>query len=313
MIETLMALWNRGTNGRLLVMAVTFFSTCISISLLFVTVGSIWGSMLTHGRPGSKEAPVSNAVLVTATAPPSGATAPVEVTPTLPPNPCLASPTEARGNTSRVGATTNHRRSDPTRTATSEPLHTTPTPAPSPTLSPTPPAVTPTVPSTPTVTAQPTVTPTATNTPGNTPTVVVTPTGTSTPGVTPTPTPTVPGSTPTAGLAPTATDTPTATVTTPTVTVTAPTGSPTVIVSATGGINGRQVHDGRPQTPGTPVGANNGQRGQGNCLSDSLVTGGEEALFSRLRDFFWIILVSSLLGTVLFCAQMYRLSRNAHR
>ncbi|HEY6541189.1 MAG TPA: hypothetical protein VIZ18_09635 [Ktedonobacteraceae bacterium] len=327
MIETLMALWNRGVSGRLLVIIVTFFCLCISISLLFVTVGSVWGSLLTHGRPGGKATAVNNTVLITATAPPSGATAtaPVEITPTLPPNLCLASPTGARGNTARVDATKNHGRSGvPTRTATSGPLHRTPTPGatmlptPSPTVSPTLPAVTPTVPLTPTVTAQPTATPIATNTPGNTPTVVVTPTGTSTPGATPTPTPTVPGGTPTVGLAPTSTDTPTATgtatpVTTPTVTVTAPAGSPTVIVSATGGINSRQVHDGRPQVPGTPVDANNGQPGQGNCLGDTLMTSGEASLLSRLQDFFWIILVSSLLGTTLFCAQMYRLSRKAHR
>lgn len=307
MVETLMALWNRGTGGRLLVMVVTFFCLCISISLLFVTVGSIWGTLLTHGRPGSNPAHVSNGVLITATAPPAGATATVEVTPTLPPNPCLASPTGVRGNTSRVDATANHRWSNPSRTATSGPLHGTPTPGatvqplPSPTVSPTSPAMTPTV------TTQPTATPTATNTPGNTPTVAVTPADTSTPGATPTPTPTVPGSTPTA------TDTPTATVTIPTATVTVPTGSPTVTVSPTGGINGRQGNDGRPQIPGTPTGTNNGQQGQGNCLGDTLLTGGEEALFSRLRDFFWMILLSSLLGTALFCAQMYRLARRVRR
>ena len=57
MIETLMALWNRGRGGRLLVMVVTFFCLCISISLLFVTVGSIWGSLPTHGRPGGNPHP----------------------------------------------------------------------------------------------------------------------------------------------------------------------------------------------------------------------------------------------------------------
>ena len=327
MIQTLMALWNRGASGRLLVMIVTFFCLCISISLLFVTVGSIWGSLLAHGgRPGGETRPVSNAVLITATAPPSvtTTTAPVVVTPTLPPNPCLASPTEAHGNTARVVATGNNRRSGvPSRTATSRPLRRKPTPGatvppePSPVLSPTLPAATPTVPVTPTVTAQPSVTPTGTNTPGNTPTATLTPTDTSTPGATPTPTGT---DTPTATVTGTSMDTPTATttgtvtpVTTPTVTGTAPAGSPTVVVSATGGIAGRQVHDGRPQAPGTPVDANNGQSGQGNCLSDALMRDGEASLLSRLQDFFWMILVSSLLGTILFCAQMYRLTRNAHR
>lgn len=312
MIQTLMALWNRGAGGRLLVMIVTFFCLCISISLLFVTVGSVWGSLLAHGRPGGATRPVTNAVLITATAPTVMATTtvPVEVTPTLPPNPCLASPTGVRGNIARVDATRNNGRSGtPSRTSTSRPLRRTPTPVvtvppqPSPTLSPTLPAVTPTLAVTPTVTMQPTVTPTVTNTPGNTPTATLTPTGTFTPGVTPTPT--ITGTdTPTTTATGTSIDTPTATVT-----GTAPVGSPTVVVSATGGIAGRQEHDGRPQIPGTPGDGNNGQTGQGNCLSDALVTGGEASLLSRLQDFIWMILVSSLLGTMLFCAQMYRLSR----
>ncbi len=318
MIQTLMALWNWGASGRLLVMMVTFFCVCISISLLFVTVGSIWGPLLSHGRPGGETRPVSKAVLITATAPTviatATATAPVEVTPTLPPNLCLASPTGARGNTARVdGTRDNGRGSVPSKTAISSPLHKKPTPdatvppEPSPTLSPTLPAVTPTIPITPTVTTQPTAIPTATDTPGITPTATLTPTDTSTPGVTPTPT--ITGTdTPTATVTGTTMDTPTATVT-----GTAPDGSPTVVVSVTEGIAGRQVHDGRPQNPGTPSDTNNGQTGQGNCLGDTLVTGGEASLLSRLQEFIWMILVSSLLGTILFCAQMYRLSRNTHR
>lgn len=314
MIETLMALWNRGMGGRLLVMLVTFFCLCISISLLFVTAGSVWGSLLAHEQPRGEATPVTNATLLTATVPPSVTTAPVQVTPTLPPNPCLASPTGTRGNTARADATGKHEKNGvPTRTATSGPLRKTPTPGatmlpgPSPTASPTLPAVTPTAPLVPTVTIQPTVTPIATNTP----TVTLAPTGTSTP--------TVPVSTPTVVLAPTGTETPTVIVagtvtpvTTPTVPGTAPSGSPTVTVSATSGIAGRQTHDGRPQVPGTPVDAHNGQSDQGNCLGDSLMTGGEANLLSRLQGFFWAILLTSLLGTTLFCTRMYRLSRNAH-
>lgn len=312
MIQTLMALWNRGASGRLLVMTVTFFCLCISISLLFVTVGSIWGPLLSQRRPGGETRPVSKAVLITATAPTviATATAPVEITPTLPPNLCLASPTGARGNTARVDATgKNGRGAVPARTVTSRPPRKTPTP----TLSPTLPVATPTVPVT------PTVTPAVTNTPGNTPTPALTPTGTSTPGATPTPTITA-TNTPTATGTGTSMDTPTPTATgtvtplmTPTVAGTAPAGDPTVAASATGGINGRQARDGRPQSPGTPVDGNNGQTGQGSCLSDTLVTGGEANLLSRLQDFFWIILVSSLAGTILFCGQMYRLSRKAGR
>ena len=308
MIETLMALWNRGMGGRLLVMIVTFFCLCISISLLFVTVGSVWGSLLAHGRPPGEATAVTNATLITATAPPSVTTDPVVVTPAIPPGLCLASPTEAHGNTARTVASRKHEKNGvPTRTATSGLLHKTPT------ASPALPTVTPTTPLTPTVTPQPTVTPIATNTPTNTPTITLTPTDTSTPGATPTPTPTL-------GLAPIGTDTPTVTATetatpavTPTVPGTAPSGSPTVIASATGGIASKQVHDGRPQIPGTPVDANNGQPGQGNCLGDSLLTGGEANVLSGLQGFFWIILLSSLLGTTLFCTQMYRLSLHVHR
>ena len=313
MIQTLMALWNRGASGRLLVMIVTFFGLCISISLLFVTVGSIWGSLLVHGgRPGGETRPISNAVLITATAPAAVTPTipPVVVTPTLPPNPCLASPTGAHGKTARVDATGSNGGSGvPTRIATSRPLRRRPAPESSPTISPTLPAVTPTVPVTPTITTQPTVTPSATNMPGNTPTATLTPTDTSTPGATPTLTPIV-TETPTGTATGTSMDTPTVTATG---TGTTPAGSPTVGVGATSGMSGRQERDGRPQSPGTPVDANNGQTAQGNCLSDALVTGGEANLLSRLQDFFLVILVSSLLGTILFCGQMYRLSRKAGR
>jgi hypothetical protein len=84
-------------------------------------------------------------------------------------------------------------------------------------------------------------------------------------------------------------------------------------VSATSRAAGRQEHDGRPQIPGTPVDANSGQTSQGNCLGDALATDGETGLLSRLQSFIWVILMSSLLGTALFCGQMYRLSRKTRR
>src|SRR5258708_7247060 len=102
MIETLMALWNRGVSGRLMVMVVTFFCISISISLLFVTVGGAWGSLFARGRTGGEETRVVNSVLITATAPTSVATTLVEATPTSVPNPCLASPTGEHGHTSLV-------------------------------------------------------------------------------------------------------------------------------------------------------------------------------------------------------------------
>ncbi len=329
MIETLMALWNRGVSGRLIVMAVTFFCTCISISLLFVTVGSAWGSLFAHGRPGGGETRIVDSALITVTAPTSVATSPVDATtPAITPNPCLASPTGSHGYTPQVDVTrSSGRSSDPAARATVTPAHrqktptpgVTVTPEPSPTPSPTLPAVTPTVTVTPTATTLPTVTPTSISTPTvtvtNTPTVGITPTDTSTPGATPPVTPAVtpvvtPTSVPTTGIVPTDTATPNMTPTvTVSATVTAPASSPTVMTSATPGIGSRNGHGGGPLTPGTPSSGNNNQPGQGNCLSDNLATGGEGAVLSLLQNFLWIILVSSLLGTALFCAQMCRVTR----
>lgn len=316
MIETLMALWNRGVSGRLMVMVVTFFCISISISLLFVTVGGAWGSLFAHGRTGGEETRVVNSVLITATAPTPVATTLVEATPTSVPNPCLASPTGEHGHTSLVDATRRSgRTSVPTTRTSATPGHRQKTPIsgvtvtaePSPVLSPTPsptlPAVTPTVVVTATVTILPTVTAT------DTPTVGITPTDTSTPGATPTP----PTSTPTSGIAPTDTATPNVTptaVVSPT--ATGPASSPTAITSVTTGIGSRHGRGGGPLTPGTPSSGNNNQPGQGNCFSDTLVASGEGAVLSLLHNFFWMILVSSLLGTALFCAQMYRASRSFH-
>jgi len=305
MIETLMALWNRGVGGRLVVMVVAFFCICISISLLFVTVGSAWGSLFAHGRTGGEGTRVVNSVLITATAPTSVATAstaPAGATPTITPNPCVASPTEGHGHTSQVDVTrSSGGTSVPSirTSATPERLRKTPTPGviitPEAGPSPTPPATTPSV--TPTVV----VTPTATTLPAVTPTV------TTTPAVTPT-TSTTPASTPTTGIVPTDTVTPNVT---PTPTVTAPASSPTATTDATTGTGSRHVNGGGPLTPGTPPSANNGQPGQGNCFSDNLAASGEGSVLSLLQNFFWILLVSSLLGTALFCAQMYRVTRTS--
>jgi hypothetical protein len=322
MIETLMALWNRGVSGRLIVMVVTFFCICISISLLFVTVGGAWGSLFTHGRPGGEETHMVNSALITVTAPTSiateVATSPVAATPTptIAPNPCLASPTGARGYSRQVDVTRSKgRTSVPTVKTSAVPAHRRETPPPGVTVTPSPtlPAVTPTGTVTPAATTLPTVTPTMISTPTatatNTPTVGITPTGTSTPGATPTPS----LSTPTAGLVPTDTATPGVTptiMTTPTVTASA--SSPTATTSATTGMGSRHIDGGGP-LPGTPSNVGSGQSGEGNCFSDSLATSGEGAVLSLLQNFLWIILVSSLLGTALFCAQMYRVSRNFRR
>jgi len=197
MIETLMALWNRGVGGRLVVMVVAFFCICISISLLFVTVGSAWGSLFAHGRTGGEGTRVVNSVLITATAPTSVATAstaPAGATPTITPNPCVASPTEGHGHTSQVDVTrSSGGTSVPSirTSATPERLRKTPTPGviitpeagPSPTPPATVPSVTPTVVVTPTATTLPAVTPTVTTTPAVTPPTSTTPASTPTTGI----------------------------------------------------------------------------------------------------------------------------------
>jgi hypothetical protein len=321
MVETLMALWNRGISGRLVVTAITFCCICISISLLFVTVGSAWGSLLAHGRGSDEGARMVDSTLITATAPGSVSTAPVTVTPVITPHPCVASPTSVNGRTARgdgtreggktsvpsthrISATPTHRRKTPTPGVSA-------TPKPSPTPSPTLPAVTPTVVATPTpgATPLPTITPTVISTPTDTPTVGITPTGTTTPGATPTGIPTT-GIVPTDTTTPNVTPTTTVTATT-TPTATVPVGSPTAMTSATTGTGdtGHVSNGGSVMSGSSSSGDSNTQNG-GNCLSNSLAASGEGAVLSLLQSFLWIILVSSLAGTALFCAQMYRV---AHR
>ena len=306
MIETLMALWNRGVSGRLMVIAVTFFCICISISLLLVTVGGAWGSLFARAHPGDAGTHVVNSALITATAPTSVATSQAVATPipTATPIPCLASPTSRNGNTPLTRVTANSgQTSVPLRQASATPTQQRKTPAPGVTVtpkpkpSPTTPAVTPTAVVTPTATTLPPVTPTIISTATVTQTVVSTPTVTNTPGATPT-------SVPTTGAAPTATTT---AIATPTVTV--PVGSPMPVTSATVGTGNTHTSEGGPVLSGTPSSVANGQQIGNNCFSDSLATGGVGTVLVMLQNFLWIILVSSLLGTTLFCAQMYRMTR----
>ncbi|MGH2493881.1 MAG: hypothetical protein ACRDIV_04170 [Ktedonobacteraceae bacterium] len=306
MIETLMALWNRGVGGRLMVIAITFFCICISISLLLVTVGGAWGSLFARAHPRGEGTHVVNSALVTATVPTSVATSQVVVAPTstVTPMPCLASPTSVNGHTPQVNMTEGSgQTSVPARQASATPTHPRKTPTPGVTVTPkpkpssTPPTVTPTSVVTPTATTLPPVTPTVIDTATVTPTVVSTPTATNTPGATPT-------SAPTIGIAPTATTT---AITTPTVTT--PAGSPTAVTSATADTGNTHTSEGGLVMSGTPSSVADGQQNGGNCLSDSLATGGVGTVLAMLQNFLWIILVSSLLGTALFCAQMYRMTR----
>ena len=326
MIETLMALWNRGVGGRLMVIAVTFFCICISISLLFVTVGGAWGALFARAHPGDGGTHIVNSALITATAPTSVATSQVVATPAITPVPCLASPTSANGLTpltrvtvksGQTGVPVQHASVTPTQPRKTPAPVATATPKPKP--SPTPPAVTPTAVVTPTATTPPpvtmtptvTVTPTVTGTPAVTPTVVSTPTVTTTPGATPTSTPTIvvaPTDTTTPAASQTVTITTTA-ITTPTVTT--PAGSPTPVTSVTAGAGNTRTPNSGSVKYGTPAGVDSGQPG---CLSDSLATGGTGTVLSLLQNFLWLILATSLLGTALFCAQMYRMThRRAER
>src|SRR5437588_11316039 len=61
MIDTVMALWNRGYGGRGILVTVAFFLICISISLLLVSAGSSWFS--SGGAPGKQRSILSAADL----------------------------------------------------------------------------------------------------------------------------------------------------------------------------------------------------------------------------------------------------------
>src|SRR5438105_13594538 len=65
MIDTFMALWNRGYGGRGILVTIAFSLICISISLLLVSAGSSWFS--SGGVPDKHESIISAADL-TATA-----------------------------------------------------------------------------------------------------------------------------------------------------------------------------------------------------------------------------------------------------
>src|SRR5438876_9626605 len=61
MIDTVMALWNRGYGGRGILVTIAFFLICISISLLLVSIGSSWFSR--GGAPGKHRSIISTADL----------------------------------------------------------------------------------------------------------------------------------------------------------------------------------------------------------------------------------------------------------
>jgi len=307
MIDTLMALWNRGYSGRGIMVSMAFALICISISLLLVTVGSSWASLFAQ-RPTYPRSIVGTADL-TATAQAGGIqpvadnTVTFQAPPTATAQPC-ATLTSHSGKTptTYVSVTAYHGGGYP-RKPTVTPTRPTPTPIrPTPTpvrATPTPTEVKATV----TPTAVVTITPTATPTPVITPT----PTNTPTPVVTPTDTPTI---TPTVGV-------------TPTITVgTTPTSSPIVIITQT-----HQKHL-RGGTPVDPVGTGTGTTGQsGNggtawntgcthsgTVGDTLdMQSSDSSIAAALERDVWLILGGSTGGTLLFYASVYVMLRKRVR
>src|SRR2546423_10633453 len=178
MIDTLMALWNRGYGGRGILVTIAFSLICISISLLLVSAGSSWFSSGGRGLPG-KHISIISAGDLTATAqsnnirPVADNTVTIySPTATVTANPCStttfvvsktplvqANATRYRGSGHyRPTPTPPHSRTTPT------PVKVTPTPTPGRTPTP---AVTVTVTKTPT--ARPAETPTPTETATKTP------------------------------------------------------------------------------------------------------------------------------------------------
>ena len=319
MIDTLMALWNRGYSGRGIMTFIAFVIICISISLLLITVGGTWTSLFLH-RPSSNQRSSISAADLTATAqasafqPVADNTATIlapTATPTATSNPCITStPHSVRTPAVRGSATARRGSGGYPGKPTPTPTHPRPTPTPikaTPTPTPTPkPTYTPGI--TPTVTNTPVVTPTDTPTPVVT--VTPTPTNTPTPVVTVTPTPT---STPTPGVTPTATPTVTPTVNaTPTTTVgVTPTDSPTVGVTAT---SPSHLRGGTPIVSSTPT-AGQGQQGNGTawnprCLrggavGDTLYLNNDGSIAASLERDVWFILGGSAVGTMLFYGAVY--------
>lgn len=304
MIDTLMALWNRGYSGRGIMVSVAFALICISISLLLVTVGGSWAALFAR-RPTYPHGIVGTADL-TATAQAGGIqpvadnTVTFQAPPTATTQPCATlTPHSEKTPTTYVSVTAYHGGDYP-RKPTVTPTHPRPTPTPT-RPTPTPVRATPTPMVTPTVVV--TITPTETGTP--TPVITPTPTNTLTPVVTPTDT-TTPVSTPTI--------TPTVGVT-PTITVGAtPTGSPIVIIT--------QTHQ-KPMHGGTPVGAvgsgtgttgqngNGGATGNTGCnrsgsVGDTLdMQSSDGSIIAALERDVWLILGGSTGGTLLFYASVY--------
>src|SRR5438128_1693123 len=98
MIDTLMALWNRGYGGRGIIVSTAFFLICISISLLLVSVGNSWPSLFFHDNSSGNQRNIISSADLTASAqsnnfqPTADDTVTIYAPDTTPtPNPCATS------------------------------------------------------------------------------------------------------------------------------------------------------------------------------------------------------------------------------
>jgi hypothetical protein len=316
MLDTLMALWNRGYGGRGILVSIAFFIICISISLLLVTVEGSWLSWLHQPQRLDNTHAIGSVASPTATSQTSGIqpvpsntvtiyspTVTVTVTATATKGPCLVqhyvpgnTPT-ALANTTRNNSGNGNKggnRNNPNKPVV-PPILTKPKPKPV-TPTPQPPPVnqtTPTVGITPASSPPPTVTVTAT--PGSTPTPSLSSTGTPTNNPAPTPT-----------IATTPVVTPSATNTsTPTVDV-SPTASATG-VSLFKGNRSSTTASGGPlpgqNTPNTATGSNSSC--SNSSTGDSVGINADTSMLAILERNLWLILGGSIFGTILFYISAY--------
>lgn len=294
MIDTLMALWNRGYGCRIMGVALACFLICMSISLLLVTASSPWLPLFSHEDSTSNSKSVVGAARVTATgqirpseqAVKGNQARPESTKPTASStaNPCSFTPTTSEGVVVDENGDGKNFSSNPARTVSHSPsssptpeypVHGTatakPTAAPSPVVLPTT-----TVAASPTsiATVSLSATPTDTSTPIATETVVITPTDTASPTFTP-------------GLTPTDTAR----------------GTPDVNrVSRSGG---GPINSGTPMVPSSS-GTNDQQSGNNQngsafpCLGDGMAFTADPDLLGSVEGALWMIVGSSIMGTLLF-------------
>lgn len=322
MIDTLMAFWNQNRRKRVAQILLTFFLSCISISLLFVAMGlpgwshthlpgsitrKTGGDSNTGGGAATTPTVIIQITQGPETKPTSTVAVPRQLSPTPSSNvtscttataqtianattyPKAAIPQATPSASASQGATpVAHKGTTPTPGVT----HATPTPLPSPTASPMPTTV-PTATSTVTPTASPTVTVTVTVT--STATVTPTVTTTATPSVSPT---TTPGSTP----------------------ATTPTG--TTLHGTPPHVPGQQQSGGGPINMGTPVSASpvpgltptgaTQQTGGGwisTCNGNDIGMATGADVVAILWQHIWLILAASLAFTTLFYGLIWSVKR----